>query len=272
MNLTDTHCHLNFHNYHGDLGEILERARNTGLSRILVPAIDLSTSHEIIKLVESDPMLFAAVGVHPNSGTSWNESTLEEIKASTQHPKVVAIGEIGLDYFRDRTPIAIQKDILVKQLDLALEINLPVILHVRNKSEHDRRCIEDLLQILEDWVMRSGTLFSNPENCPGVIHSFSGNTSEGLRAIEAGFYLGITGPVTFKKADQLRDLVREIDLSRLFVETDGPFLSPDPYRGKRNEPAHVRYIIDKISEVKGVPFAVTANQTAENAARVFKWE
>lgn len=272
MNLTDTHCHLNFKNYQEDLPDILDRARAAGLYRILVPAIDLVSSREILTLVDSDPILYAAVGIHPNSGTSWNSKTLDSLRELAEHPRVVAIGEIGLDYYRDRTPRDIQRDILIDQLQLALEMDLPVILHVRNKSEEDRSCIEDLLSILEDWIAAAEPPFSKRSHLPGVIHSFSGNSNESQRALRAGFYIGITGPVTFKKADQLRDVVKEIDVSRLLIETDGPFLAPQPFRGKRNEPAHVRYIVDKISEVKGLPLETTARQTAENAACLFQWE
>lgn len=272
MNLTDTHCHLNFHNYREDLPDILERARAAGLSRILVPAIDLDSSREILDLVELDPMLFAAVGVHPNSGTSWNPETLDSLRELAVNPKVAAIGEIGLDYYRDRTPRNIQKDILLDQLKLALEVDLPVVLHVRNRSEEDRACIEDLLSILEDWTADADPAFTERDHPPGVVHSFSGNINESKRALRAGFYIGITGPVTFKKADKLRDVVKEIEISRLLVETDGPFLSPEPFRGKRNEPAHVRYIVDKISEVLGLPYEVVARQSTENAASLFQWE
>jgi len=272
VNLTDTHCHLNFHKYKEDLPEVLERARSTGLSRILVPALDLESCCEILTLVESDPMLFAAVGIHPNSGVSWDSNTLDSLREIADHPKVVAIGEIGLDYYRDRTPRDLQKEILIEQLGLALEMDLPVILHVRNTSEEDRACIEDLLSILEDWVASAAPPFSERNHSPGVVHSFSGNLKESQRARKAGFYIGITGPVTFKTADQLRNVVKEIEISRLLVETDGPFLAPQPYRGKRNEPAHVRHIVDKISEVKGLPFEVVARQTAENAACLFQWE
>jgi len=272
VNLTDTHCHLNFHKYKEDLPEILDRARLTNLSRILVPAIDLESCYEILTLVDSDPMLFAALGIHPNSGTSWDSNTLDLLRDLSGHPKVVAIGEIGLDYYRDRTPRDFQKDILIKQLELALELDLPVILHVRNSSEEDRACIEDLLLILEDWVATADPPFSERNHPPGVVHSFSGNSAESQRVLMAGFYIGITGPVTFKKADQLRDVVKEIEISRLLVETDGPFLAPQPFRGKRNEPAHVRYIVDKISEVKELPFEMVARQTAENAACLFQWE
>ena len=272
MNLTDTHCHLNFKDYREDLPGILDRARAAGLSRILVPAIDLDSSREILSLVDSDPILFAAVGIHPNSGTSWDSNTLDSLKKLADHPKVVAIGEIGLDYYRDRAPRELQKKILIEQLDLALEMDFPAILHVRNNSEEDRSCIEDLLSILEDWTSAAEPPFSKRNHPPGVVHSFSGNTVESQRALNAGFYIGITGPVTFKNADELRNVVKETDISRLLVETDGPFLTPQPFRGKRNEPAHVRYIVDKISDVKGLPFETTARQTSENAACLFQWE
>jgi len=125
---------------------------------------------------------------------------------------------------------------------------------------------------LEDWTATATPPFSERKHPPGVVHSFSGNLEESRRVLKAGFYIGITGPVTFKKADELRDVVNETEISRLLVETDGPFLAPQPFRGKRNEPAHVRYIIDKICEVKGLPFETTARQTAENAANLFQWE
>ncbi len=187
MFLTDTHCHLNFDRYHGDLEAVLERSRAAGLQRILVPAIDLVSSREIISLVEKDPLLYGAVGVHPNSGNSWHSGTLAELRELAGYPKVVAIGEIGLDYYRDRTPRDVQKDILKEQLNLALECNLPVILHVRNESEEDRSCMVDLLTILDDWVKSAEPPFSEGPYQPGVIHSFSGNVQEAKRALQLGF-------------------------------------------------------------------------------------
>ncbi len=272
MNLTDTHCHLNLNEYLDDLPEVIARAHAAGLYRILIPATDLVSSREILRLAGSDPTLFAAVGVHPNSGTSWDAETLDSLRELAQQPGVVAVGEIGLDYYRDRTPRDLQKEILLRQLGLALELDLPVILHVRNRSEQDRSCMEDLLFILEDWVKKAQPPFAERRQPPGVIHSFSGNLFESQRALKAGFYIGITGPVTFKKAVQLREVVKAADITKLLVETDGPYLAPQPFRGKRNEPAHVRQIIDKISEVKGLSFNETARQTAENAVRVFEWE
>ncbi len=269
MRLTDTHCHLYFQNYQADLDEVLNRSRAAGVERILIPAIDLASSLEITRLIDTDGMLFGAVGVHPNSGESWTGDTLENLQALTAHPRVVAIGEIGLDYYRDRTPPDFQKKILLEQLTLASQVDLPVVLHVRNRSEQDRACIEDLLLILEEWTGegRQGTI-----RPPGVIHSFSGNLQESRKAQAMGFYLGITGPVTYKNAEGLRDVARDLDLNRLLIETDGPFLSPQEKRGKRNEPAHVSYIIDKISEIRALAPEEVARQTAENADHLFEWE
>ena len=272
MFLTDTHCHLNFDRYHGDLDAVLDRSRAAGLQRILVPAIDLESSREILTLVEKYPLLFAAVGVHPNSGRSWNNKSLTGLRNLADHPRVVAIGEIGLDYYRDRTPRDLQKEILQDQLDLALETNLPAVLHVRNQSEEDRACIEDLLTILEKWVANAKPPIRDRPHKPGVIHSFSGNMQESKQALRLGFFLGITGPVTYRNAGTLREVVKAAPMDRLLIETDGPFLSPQEKRGKRNEPAHVCYIVDKISEVIGQPVDRVAEQTTANAAALFMWE
>ena len=272
MVLTDTHCHLNFEDYQADLDAVLDRSREAGLQRILVPGIDLESSGEILSLIGKDGMLYAAVGVHPNSETSWNQETLDRIRKLAGDPRVVAIGEIGLDYYRDRTPKDLQVKILSQQLELALALDLPVILHVRNKSEEDRSCMEDLLEILEIWVASAAPSFKDRTHKPGVIHSFSGNVQESKRALGLGFYLGITGPVTYPNADSMRAVVKAAPLDRLLIETDGPFLSPQAKRGKRNEPAHVCYIVDKISEIVGQPVDQVARQTTANAAALFMWE
>lgn len=272
MKLTDTHCHLFFKDYQEDLDQVIERARQAGVGKVLVPAIDLESSQEVITLIDRYDLLYGAVGVHPNSGPSWNDQSLSVLTELASHPKVVAIGEIGLDYYRDRTPRDLQKKILKDQLDLARDCDLPVVLHVRNRSEDDRSCIDDLLDILENWLAATALRQGKVGNGPGVIHSYSGNLQESKRALQAGFFLGITGPVTYKNASTLRDVVRQSDLKRLLIETDGPFLSPQAKRGKRNEPAHVRYIVDKISEVTGQEAARVADQTAANAERLFNWE
>jgi TatD DNase family protein len=272
VKLTDTHCHLFFEDYQEDLDQVIERARQAGVGRVLVPAIDLDSSREVLRLIDRYDLLYGAVGIHPNSGSTWNDQALSVLIELASHPKVVAIGEIGLDYYRDRTPRDLQKRILKDQLDLARESDLPVVLHVRNRTETDRSCIEDLLDILEDWLASPALYQGKVPVEPGVIHSYSGNLQESQRALQAGFVLGITGPVTYKNASSLREVVRQTDLKRLLIETDGPFLSPQAKRGKRNEPAHVRYIVDKISEVTGQEAARVADQTAANAERLFTWE
>ena len=272
MRLTDTHCHLYFRNYQADLDEVIDRAKQAGVERILVPAIDLASSREVINLVERYDLIYGAVGVHPNSALSWDQGSIQELRALASHPKIVAIGEIGLDYYRDRSPRDHQIKVLKEQLDLARESGLPVILHVRNSAETDRKCIMDLLTILEEWLSIENEKDPESDYLPGVIHSFSGNVEESKRAIKAGFFLGIVGFVTFKNAGSIRKVIREVGLSKLLVETDGPFITPHPFRGKRNEPAHVSYIIDKISEIIDIKKELAADHTAENAGILFNWE
>jgi len=272
VRLTDTHCHLYLRNYQEDLNEVIDRARQAGVERILVPAIDLPSSREVINLVERYDLIYGAVGVHPNSASSWDQRTIQELRSLASHEKVVAIGEIGLDYYRDRAPRDLQKLVLLDQLDLAGECGLPVILHVRNSSDTDRKCLIDLFTILENWLSVMNDKDPMAVYQPGVIHSFSGNLDDSKRAIKAGFLLGIVGFVTYKNADTIRDVIREIGISKLLVETDGPFITPHPFRGKRNEPAHVNHIVDKISEVTGLIKEKVADQTASNAEILFKWE
>ena len=272
MKLTDTHCHLNFRTYQDDLPEVITRAQDVGVQRILVPAIDINSCPEVLQIADNNEIVFAAVGVHPNSALTWQKDSAEKLKKFVSHSKVVAIGEIGLDYYRDRAPKDVQREILRNQLEIAHTAELPVILHVRNKSEDDRSCIKDLLNILEDWLAGSELIRNEERSIPGVIHSFSGNIQESIHAIELGFYIGVTGAVTFKKAEVMRAVVNQTPEDRLLIETDGPYITPHPYRGKRNEPAHVRYIVDKISAEIGLTPDKVAVQTSSNAASLFGWE
>jgi len=272
VKLTDTHCHLNFGTYQGDLPEVINRAQEIGVKRILAPAIDINSCPDVLRIAEEHEIVYAAVGVHPNSALTWQNDSTEKLAKLVSHPKVLAIGEIGLDYYRERAPKDLQIEILQQQLEIAGETGLPVILHVRNKSDEDRSCIEDLLTILENWLEGNGLVKKDEKYIPGVIHSFSGNVQESKKALELGFYIGITGAVTFNKAEIMRAVVTETPEDKLLIETDGPFITPHPHRGKRNEPAHVRYIVDKISAVTSrVPEEVAA-QTSNNAANLFGWE
>ncbi len=259
--LTDTHCHLYFDAFDDDQDEVLIQARNAGVERMLVPGIDLPTSQAALTLADENPAVYAAIGMHPNAGLCWDETTLEKFELLTAHPKVVAIGEIGLDYYRDQTSHGLQREIFRAQLALAERLNLPVVIHTRNKHERDRKCIKDALTILTEF----DTLVQ------GVLHSFSGNLTELKRALDLGFYIGITGPVTFKKAHDLRHVVASLPLDRLLIETDSPFLTPHPHRGKRNQPSYVAFIADKIAEILDRTASEVAQITTANARNLFRW-
>lgn len=287
MNLTDTHCHLDLEQFDADRSQVLERAWAAGLTRILIPGLDLDSSLRVVKLAESHPNLFAAIGVHPNDSLKWDENSRDELKrlfmksgdclssSSTvgqTRTKVVAIGEIGLDYYWNDAPHDHQRAVLMEQLALAAELQLPVVLHLReadNAPEGD--CARDLLEILSKWV-QSLRVDHNPlAERPGVLHSFSGNQATAEKAVNLNFYLGITGPVTFKNAQARRELVKTIPLERLLIETDAPFLAPVPQRGRRNEPAFVAQIADKIAEIHLKNPEEIAAFTTANAQRLFIW-
>ena len=259
MDLVDTHCHLNFRRYDDDRAAVLERARSAGVQGIIVPAIDLESCQQALALAQSEPGIFAAVGTHPNSSADFSAATLDELRKLADQPKIVAIGEIGLDYYWDKSPKPAQWRALESQLALASELELPVIIHNREASD-------DLMAILGNWAR---TAPPKLRERLGVLHSFSACAAVAKRALELGFYLGFTGPVTFKKADALRDIARRVPRERILIETDGPFLAPQRRRGKRNEPAYVRFVNDKLAELHGLPAAEMARQTSRNAETLF---
>ncbi len=271
-----------------DRQAVLERAAREGVARILIPGISLPSSQAIVSLVESHPMLYAAVGVHPTEAGSWNESTKDELLTLFPSPtgtsarqgrgargegKIVAIGEIGLDYYWDSAPHALQKEVLRAQLDLAAEMGLPVLLHMREaRDASGEPCAGDMLQILEAWCagLRAG---KDPlVGRPGVLHSFSGSLETARVALRLGFYIGVTGPVTFENARLRQAIIAALPLERLLIETDAPFLAPHPYRGKRNEPAYVRLIADKIALLHARASEEVAAITSANAGKLFAWK
>jgi TatD DNase family protein len=266
--LVDTHCHLNFDLFDQDRDQVLERARQAGVEYIVNPGVDLETSRSAVRLAARYPEVYAAVGLHPNEIQEWDLPAFDQIKALAASPKVVAIGEIGLDYYRDNTPHDLQKQVFQQQLDLASSLNLPVIIHSRNPSPEDPKAILDILQILEIWQSRLGKHLSPL----GVLHSFSSDLDAAKTAIKLDFLIGITGPVTFRNAPELRRLVQQLPLEALVVETDAPFLTPHPYRGKRNEPGFVKLVAEKLSEIHNLPFEEVADITKSNAGRLFNWQ
>ena len=253
--LIDTHCHLDFDRFDDDRDAVVARATAAGVTRIIIPALDLQNSRTAQSLAERYEGVFTAVGVHPNSSAAWRDEWLGVLRDLAQHDKVVAIGEIGLDYHWDDSPKAVQHRALALQLELAAELALPVIIHNRESSA-------DVIRLLRQSPL------AGRENA-GVLHSFSADWDTAVAALDMGFYLGFTGPITFKKADDLREIAAKVPLDRILVETDAPFLTPHPYRGKRNEPAYVAYVAEKLAAVRGMETAVLAQHTTQNALRLF---
>jgi len=260
--LIDTHCHLDFERYDEDRADVLARAAEAGLVAVVNPAVDPANSAAVCDLAAITPPIFAAVGVHPNSTAESAPDWPETIRTLAVRAKVVAIGEIGLDYYWDRSPKAVQWRALEIQLGLAANLGLPVIIHNRDASE-------DVLRMLADWVDGLPAGHALREN-PGVLHSFSAPPDVAERALALGFFLGITGPVTYKKADDLRAIVARVPLDRLLIETDDPFLTPHPYRGERNEPAYVQYVADRIAALHQTTVEAVGRQTSLNAIRLFR--
>lgn len=265
MFLTDTHCHLNLDIFKNDLEETIKRALINDVKLILVPGLDIETSKNAINLAESNKNIYASIGFHPNNLSSWKgEKSIEALRRLAQHPKVVGFGEIGLDYYRDYSPKEKQKSVLQAQLDLAQELELPVILH--NRDSH-----EDLLKLISTWY---ANLKKSNKLCltPGVLHSFDGSLEFANNILEMNFFLGIGGPITFKNAVEKQNFLTRISLERLLLETDAPFLSPHPYRGKRNEPSNVPLIAKKIAEIKKIEQVEVARITTQNSIALFSWE
>ena len=284
MTLVDTHCHLDYNKFDADRADVLLRAQQAGVERIVIPGTNWTSSLSAVEQAGSHPMLYAAIGVHPTEASAWTESddSSRRLRSlGTSHSKIIAIGEIGLDYYWDSDPHDLQQSVLREQLDLAAELQLPVILHFREKGDAvDGPCAWDLMKILEEWANRLGRGKSPLVERPGVLHSFSGSRETASRALALNFYLGVTGPVTYRKERQ--ELVAGLPLERLLVETDAPFLPPSPLRPSpggrgagvrvRNEPANVRLIADKIAALHSCSPEQAAAVTTANAKRLFGWK
>lgn len=264
--LVDTHCHLDFDSFAGEVEAVVERAAAAGVTRIIVPSLDLGNARAVLTLAERFPGVHAAVGVHPNSAAGWRDEWIDELRALAAHPRVVAIGEIGLDYYWDKTPPATQRRALLGQLTLAAELDLPVILHNRDASDDLLRLLGSMYHVPTSREERS----SLEPALRGVLHSFSADWNTAESALALGFYLGFTGPLTYKKADDLRAIAARVPLDRILIETDAPFLAPHPHRGRRNEPAYVRHVAERLAELRGLSLEEVAQATAANAVALFR--
>ena len=250
--LIDSHAHIQLNAFAADRESVLENAREDGVHSILTIGIDVETSRGAIRLAEQYEQIYATVGVHPHDAKEFNHETMDIFRVLAAHPKVIALGEMGLDYYRDFSPRSIQKMVFEQQLNLAEELDLPIVIH-------NREAYYDIIPILQ---ARHGRV-------RGVMHCFSGGVETMRQSLELGFYIGIGGPVTYRKSHELQDVAREVPANRLLVETDCPWLAPQFRRGKRNEPAYVRAIAEKIAELRGVTLEDIGEITTRNFENLF---
>lgn len=259
--LADTHCHLTLPHFDQDRQQVLTRANEEGVNRILVPGLDLASSRRAVELSQRYPEVYAAVGIHPHNAKDWNHSTKQELRELARSPKVVAVGEIGLDYYRDLSPREKQRSAFQDQLDLALEMELPVVIH-------NRSAINDLMSCIETWSAR---LPATLKSGSGVLHANSADLENTRKVIEAGFYIGVAGPITYQKAEVLRRITAELPLERVLLETDAPYLTPHPKRGKRNEPSYLQLIAQQCATLFEVSVNTISATTSQNAIDLFSW-
>lgn len=254
--MIDSHCHINLPEYNADLPQVLERAKQDGFTQFIIPSNELAEMPGIVDLAASDETIYFAAGVHPNNAADWKENWVDSIRNDAMLSKCVAIGEIGLDFYREYCPCEIQLQALKAQLSLASTLRLPVIIHCRN-------AFETIWPILSDWA-------STIDYLPGVLHAFDETADEALSAIAKGFMIGIGGPYTYTKKNVRRiNTLEMIPLDKILLETDCPFLSPIPHRGERNEPAFARLTAQKISEIKKLPIETIDEQTTRNTFILF---
>ncbi|WP_338450456.1 TatD family hydrolase [Niallia oryzisoli] len=251
--LFDTHVHLNAEQFEEDLTEVIERARQAGVERMLVVGFDRPTIQKAMELIEAYDFLYASVGWHPVDAIDMTDEDLLWIEELSAHPKVVALGEMGLDYHWDKSPKDVQQEVFRRQIRLAKKVKLPIVIH-------NREATADIMTILKE---------EGAEEVGGIMHCFSGSAETAMECIKLNFLISLGGPVTFKNAKKPKEVAKEVPLDKLLIETDCPYLAPHPYRGKRNEPAYVRLVAEQIAELKEIPVDEVERITTENAKKIF---
>jgi len=249
----DTHAHLFYPNFDGELDELISRAKQNGVDYILVPATDLKTAWQVVDLAKKYQMVYGAVGVHPHDTKDWDSSLIYEIEKLAKHKKIVAIGEIGLDYYYDFSPKEKQIEAFKAQINLALKLDLPIIIHNRDSDD-------DMMEIIRSYC---------GSGLKGQFHCFNGSVENAIELVGMNFMISFTGNITYKKADNLRRILQHIPPENLLLETDSPFMTPVPHRGKRNEPAYVKLVAEKIAELHKLRIEDVARITSFNAFRIF---
>ena len=250
----DTHVHLNAEQYNEDLQDVIDRALEAGVNQMVVIGFDQKTIKRAIELAEEYEFIYAVVGWHPVDAIDCTDQDLQWIEELASHPKVVAIGETGLDYHWDKSPKEIQQQVFRKQIQLAQRVNLPLVIHNRDATE-------DVVRILQE---------ERAEKTGGVMHCYGGSVETAKICIDMNFMISLGGPVTFKNAKKPKEVATEIPLEWLMIETDAPYLAPHPHRGKRNEPGLVPLVAEEIARLKGITIEAVALATTENAKRFYK--
>jgi TatD DNase family protein len=254
IRIVDSHCHLDFDSFEDDLDAVVARARDAGVCRMVTICTKMSEFNRVLAIAERYDDVFCSVGVHPHEAEREGDVTLARLVELAKHPKVVGIGESGLDYYYDNSPVDAQKASFRTHIDAARETGQPLIVHSRDADA-------DMADMLEECA-RAGAF-------PGVLHCFTAGPELAARAVAIGFYVSLAGIITFKSAESIRETVRQIPLDRLLVETDSPYLAPVPMRGKRNEPSYVRHTHAVLAQVMDVDEAVMAKASTENFLRLF---
>lgn len=249
----DSHAHLFYPNFNEDFDDIIINAKNNHVEYILVPATNIVSCLQTIELTKKYTNLFGAVGIHPHDTKEWSDDIIDEIKTLSYNKNIVAIGEIGLDYYYDFSPKQIQIKAFRAQIELAIELNKPIVVH-------NREAENDILSIIKEY---------KDKNLKAQFHCFNGSLKDALELIELGHYISFTGNITFKKADSLRNIVKEIPINKILLETDSPFMTPVPFRGKRNEPSFVRFVSKQLSELHNISEEEVGTITSNNFFELF---
>ena len=251
----DSHAHINLHHYDDDREAVLDKIFSSGVEKFVIPGVDIDTIKSALVLAHQYPgKIYTGVGYHPTDSLKLDDDIYQTMKELAKDPAVVAIGEIGLDYHWDTSPKDVQHDVFIKQINLAKELNLPVIIHTRDS--HD-----DTLKLLKE---------NNADKTGGIFHCFSGDANFAQECLEIDFYLSFAGNITFKNAQNLRDAAKITPLEKILIETDSPYLTPMPNRGKRNDCSYVKFVAQQIADVKNISIEEVAEQTYNNAMTVFK--
>ena len=251
--LIDSHAHLDMKEFYSDRDQVIERALSGNVRHIITVGIDILSSLNAMRLTKTYPCVFALIGIHPHNADNAHKNDLEKISLIAKQEKIVAIGETGLDFYRNRSPREKQIKLFKQQIDIAISLCLPVVIH-------DREAHTETLKILSSFKRNRLT---------GMIHCFSGDYNLARIFIDMGYYISIPGTVTFKNASQIQDVARRVPLNKILIETDAPFLAPTPYRGKRNEPSYIIHTAQKVANLRGISFEEVSHHTSKNACQLF---